>query len=85
MDLLCRMQATISGLPVLRPCVRETTALGAAFLAGLAEGVWDGLDAIEHAWTLDKRFEPSDDDAPRTVSRDRWRRAVERSKAWEVG
>jgi glycerol kinase len=84
MDLLCQLQADLSGIPVLRPVVRETTALGAAFLAGLAEGVWDGFASLESAWGLDKRFEPQLDGASRTVQRDRWRRAVERARAWDV-
>ena len=79
MDLLCQMQADITQVPVIRPVVRETTALGAAFLAGLAEGVWDGLDALESAWGVDKTFEPG----PRT-SRDRWIKAIQRSRDWET-
>lgn len=84
MDLLCQMQADLSGIPVVRPTVRETTALGAAFLAGLAEGVWDGFGALERSWGLNKRFEPSMDAATRETSRERWRRAVERSRNWDV-
>jgi glycerol kinase len=85
MDLLCQLQADLSGVPVLRPSVRETTALGAAFLAGLAEGVWGDLASLERAWGLDRRFEPQMDDAARTASRERWRRAVERSRGWAEG
>ena len=76
MDLLCQMQADLSDIPVLRPVVRETTALGAAFLAGLAEGMWNGLEALDETWGLDKRFEPNLDGASRDASRARWRRAV---------
>ncbi|MGH2760800.1 MAG: glycerol kinase GlpK [Actinomycetota bacterium] len=83
MDLLCQLQSDISGVPVLRPVVRETTALGAAFLAGLAEGVWDGLGAVESAWGLDRRFDPVVGEASRVSSRDTWRRAVERARDWE--
>ena len=83
MDLLCRLQADISGIPVLRPVVRETTALGAAFLAGLAEGVWNGLDDLEHAWGLDRRFEPTLESTVRDAGRARWRKAVERARSWE--
>jgi len=82
MDLLCQLQSDVSGIPVLRPTVRETTALGAAFLAGLAEGVWDSLDALERAWGLDRRFEPSIDETSRLAGRDYWRRAVERARGW---
>ena len=83
MDLLCQMQADLSDIPVLRPAVRETTALGAAFLAGLAEGVWDGFDGLERAWGLDRRFEPQMTASERSASRRRWQRAVERSRGWE--
>ncbi len=85
MDLLCRLQAGLSGIPVLRPVVRDTTALGAAFLAGLAEGVWDGIEDLEQAWGLDRRFEPDMSEAERDRLRDRWRRAVERSRDWDRG
>jgi glycerol kinase len=84
MDLLCQMQADISGVPVVRPKVRETTALGAAFLAGLAEGIWDDYDALEASWGVDKRFEPAMDARERSTARTRWRRAVERSRGWDL-
>ncbi|MEX2394093.1 MAG: glycerol kinase GlpK, partial [Actinomycetota bacterium] len=84
MDLLCQLQADISGIPVLRPIVRETTALGAAFLAGLAEGVWGSLNELDATWGLDKSFETTIDDASRAIRRDRWRRAVDRALAWEA-
>ena len=83
MDLLCQLQADLSGIPVLRPVVGETTALGAAFLAGLAEGVWDSLEELERAWGLDRRFEPAVDAASRDAARSLWHRAVERSRDWE--
>ncbi len=82
MDLLCQLQSDQLGVTVRRPVDQETTALGAAFLAGLAEGVWDDLAAIERTWQLDASFEPA---ADRTVA-DRlhaqWLRAVERSRDW---
>ncbi|HVL82037.1 MAG TPA: glycerol kinase GlpK [Actinomycetota bacterium] len=84
MDLLCQLQADLGGVPVLRPEIRETTALGAAFLAGLAEGVWDDLEDLDRSWRLDRRFEPAADPSARRVERDRWRRAVERARAWET-
>ena len=84
MDLLCQLQADLSDVPVVRPVVRETTALGAAFLAGLAEGVWDGIDAVESAWGVERRFEPSMDKRNRAAHRERWRRAVERARGWET-
>ena len=85
MDLLCQLQADLSGIPVVRPVVRETTALGAAFLAGLAEGIWSGYDALERAWGVDKRFEPRMNDETRASERERWKRAVERSRNWVTG
>jgi len=82
MDLLCQLQADLSGIPVVRPVVQETTALGAAFLAGLAEGVWGSFDALEATWGVDKRFEPKMDDTTRSRARGEWKRAVERSRSW---
>jgi glycerol kinase len=80
-DLLCQLQADQLGVPVQRPEVLETTALGAAFLAGLGTGVWSGTAELAATWRLDRRFEPTPgvrDDG----SHDRWTRAVERSRAW---
>jgi glycerol kinase len=82
MDLLCQLQADLSGIPVVRPVVQETTALGAASLAGLAEGVWDSFDALEASWGVDKRFEPKMDEAARAHARERWKLAVERARSW---
>ena len=82
MDLLLQLQADLLGVPVRRPVVQETTALGAAFLAGLAEGVWNTKQEAASAWSLDREFSPSD-----TTRADElyagWRRAVERSLGWE--
>jgi glycerol kinase len=78
-DLLCELQATQLQVPVRRPQVAETTALGAAFLAGLATGVWSSTDELRATWQLDRRFEPgSRDDA----GYDRWTEAVRRSRGW---
>lgn len=78
-DLLCQIQADQLGVSVSRPQVQETTALGAAFLAGLGTGVWSSTDELERTWRLDRRFEPGErDDAQYR----RWRTAVERSKGW---
>ena len=81
MDVLCQFQADLLGIPVRRPVHRETTALGAAFLAGLGAGFWSDAD-LEDLWKLDRQFEPaiSRDEAD-TLQR-RWRRAVERSRNW---
>ncbi len=84
MDLLCQLQADLSSIPVVRPVVRETTALGAAFLAGLAEDVWDGFASLESSWGVEKRFEPLMDRANRAAHRERWRRAVERARGGDV-
>jgi glycerol kinase len=78
-NLLCQLQADQLGVPVRRPLVRETTGLGAAFLAGLATGVWSSTDELRATWRLDRRFDAGDrDDRAHT----RWRSAVERSKGW---
>src|SRR5499427_6940792 len=77
--LLMQMQADQLQVPVERPQVGETTALGAAFLAGLGTGVWSSLDEIAATWRLDRRFEPGARDE---AGHARWCRAVERSKGW---
>jgi glycerol kinase len=82
-DLLMQFQADILGVPVVRPQVTETTALGAAYLAGLAVGYWEGEGEITENWREDRRFEPAMDPSERERLLSRWRRAVERSKAWE--
>jgi glycerol kinase len=81
-DLLLQLQADHLGVPVSRPVVQETTALGAAYLAGLAEGVWSSPQEITANWRLDATFEPTvtqDDLAPVHTA---WARAVERSRHW---
>ncbi len=81
-DLLLQLQADILDVPVERPVVAETTALGAAYLAGLAIGYWTGLDDLASKWALDRRFEPSmSTDRRRSMLHD-WHRAVERSRNW---
>jgi glycerol kinase len=81
-NLLLQMQANILGVPVIRPKIVETTALGAAYLGGLAVGLWSSIDAISALWQEDQRFEPQWSDTERTVKRARWRQAVERAKSW---
>jgi glycerol kinase len=81
-DLLCQIQADQVGVPVERPQLVETTALGAAFLAGLGTGVWDSTDALRETWSLDRRFEPSGDRKAADAAHRRWLAAVERSKGW---
>ena len=70
------------GVPVVRPRVTETTALGAAYLAGLATGLWSGAAEITAQWQVQRRFEPRLPQAARRAKLARWRQAVERSKAW---
>jgi glycerol kinase len=81
-DLLMQYQADILGVPVLRPVVTETTALGAAYLAGLAVGFWSSQEEIAAQWKMERRFEPSMAAAERGERLALWRRAVERSRAW---
>ena len=81
MDFLLQMQADQLGVPVQRPKDQETTALGAAYLAGLAEGVWD-LDAIRDTWQLDATFQPAEDRTFPDLFHAQWLRAVERSRGW---
>jgi glycerol kinase len=84
MDLLMQFQADQLGVTVRRPKDQETTALGAAFLAGLAEGVWPSLDSLAERWQLDAEFEPAGDDARAVADalHGQWLRAVERSRDW---
>jgi glycerol kinase len=82
-DLLMRFQADILGVPVRRPRFLETTALGAACLAGLAVGYWSGLPEVEANWALDREFIPSIAPARRDASYRRWKKAVGRALDWE--
>jgi glycerol kinase len=82
-DLLCQLQADLLGVPVERPRIVETTALGAAFMAGLGTGVWQSTDDLRASWQLDRVFEPDPAAAERTAAAYAlWQRAVERSKNW---
>jgi glycerol kinase len=81
-DFLMQFQADILGVPVERPQLTETTALGAAYLAGLAVGVWSGVAEVARHWRLDRRFEPRMDGAERQRLYAGWRRAVERARGW---
>ena len=81
-DLMMQFQADVLGVPVVRPRVTETTALGAAYLAGLATGFWASPDALRAKRQGDVRFEPRMDANERAERRGRWQRAVERSKNW---
>ena len=81
-ELLMQIQADVLGVPVIRPAVTETAALGAAFAAGLAVGFWRDLDDLRERWTEDRRWTPAIDDATREREYARWRRAVSRSLDW---
>ncbi|UVW29533.1 glycerol kinase GlpK [Massilia sp. H6] len=83
-DMLMQFQADLLGIPVLRPRVLETTALGAAYLAGLAVGYWDSIEEIGRQWQAERRFEPAIDAGQRLERMARWARAVEHAKAWEA-
>jgi glycerol kinase len=83
-NTLMQFQADLLGVPVVRPAVTETTALGAAYLAGLAVGYWPSVDAITGQWKVDRRFEPAMPRAAATALRQRWSAALERSKGWET-
>jgi glycerol kinase len=82
-DLLMQLQADLLSVPLVRPVVTEITARGAAFLAGLATGVWKGLPDLQKLDKTDRRFEPKLSAAQVAKSRERWRRAVERCRNWE--
>jgi glycerol kinase len=84
MDLLLQLQADQIAVPVRRPRDQETTALGAAYLAGLAEGVWPSLEAIAERWQLDVEVAPAADRGLADGSHAEWLRAVERSRGWAV-
>jgi glycerol kinase len=81
MDVLCQFQADLIGIPVSRPRQTETTALGAAFLAGLGAGVWTDAD-LAGLWKLDRDFGPAISRDQADALQAQWRRAVERSRAW---
>ncbi len=82
-DLLMQIQADLLGVPVVRPQTIETTALGAAYLAGLAVGFWQGVDELREQWQQDLRFDGGLSDDEIATARRRWRSAVERAKGWE--
>jgi glycerol kinase len=77
-----QFQADISGIPVVRPGVLETTAIGAAYHAGLATGYWEDQDEIEALWNMDSTFEPEMDKQKRDALYQGWKMAVDRSLDW---
>jgi glycerol kinase len=84
-NLLMQAQADFLGVPVVRPKVIETTALGAAYLAGLATGFWKDRAQLHQAWEADRTFEPKLSADERDYRRRRWGEALKRAKAWEEG
>lgn len=83
-DLLMQIQADLLGVPVVRPEITETTALGAAYLAGLAVGFWPDREALTRQWRAERTFEPTPGGGTAAAAlRERWRDAVERAKGWE--
>lgn len=79
-NLLMQIQSDMTGLKIVRPQIVETTAQGAAFLAGLAVGYWESKEEIQSLWAIDKTFEPSGKDVSEVKRK--WSKAVERAKAW---
>jgi glycerol kinase len=81
-ETLMQFQSDILGVPVIRPVVNETTALGAAYAAGLAVGFWESEDDIRANWAVDKTWEPAMDEAESTRLYAEWNKAVERTYDW---
>jgi glycerol kinase len=81
-NLLMQFQADILGVDAVRPKVSETTALGAAYLAGLAVGYWKDVDELRSQWKLDRRFSPAMEASEVSGCLDGWHRAVRAAKAW---
>jgi glycerol kinase len=81
-DTLMQFQADILGVPVIRPRVAETTALGAAYAAGLACGFWSSRDELSQNWQESRRWEPSWDAGQREDGYRQWRKAIERTLGW---
>ena len=81
-NLLMQMQADILGVRVVRPVVAETTALGAAYAAGLAVGIWTDLESLRSHWKVDREWEPRWSQDQREAAYAGWKKAVERSLDW---
>jgi glycerol kinase len=82
-NTLMQFQADLLGVPVVRPAITETTALGAAYLAGIAVGFWKSVNDVSGQWKVDRRFEPSMPRGAADALRSRWTEALQRSKGWE--
>jgi glycerol kinase len=83
-DLLLQFQADLLGVPVVRPEITETTALGAAYLAGLGIGYWSSPAEVAAQWRAQRRFEPQLSRGGAQARLERWQRAVERSRNWHI-
>jgi glycerol kinase len=81
-NLLMQFQADILGVDVVRPRITETIALGAAYLAGLATGYWDGVDELRSQWCLDRRFTPQLESSDAARHKAGWQRAVSAAMTW---
>jgi glycerol kinase len=81
-NLLMQIQSDVLGIPIIRPKISETTALGVAYLAGLAVGYWNGYEEIASQWQIDRKFEPQPESDKIKNMKTYWSRAVERSKSW---
>ena len=81
-NLLMQFQSDILNAPVIRPAITETTALGAAYLAGLAVGYWANLEDVSQHWQMEKRFDPTMNEAAREQLYQNWKKAVERARGW---
>ena len=81
-ELLMQFQSDILHVPVVRPKISETTALGAAYAAGLAVGYWAGREDLKRNWGVDKRWRPAMPDSDRTKLYQSWQKAVTRSLDW---
>jgi glycerol kinase len=81
-ELLMQFQADILGVPVIRPTVAETTALGAAYASGLAVGFWDNIEELRANWNIDKTWEPKMDAETRKGLYTGWKKAVTRTFDW---
>ena len=77
-----QFQSDLLNTKVIRPQVTETTALGAAYLAGLAIGYWENMEAIQEQWQVDKIFTPAIDDTKRQSSSKEWHRAIKAAQVW---
>jgi glycerol kinase len=82
-ELLMQFQADVLGIPTVRPKVAETTALGAAYAAGLAVGFWEDKESLRQQWQMDKTWQPSPDDHARTALYAQWKKAVTKTFNWK--